>query len=194
MKPTITLAVLLLALAGFPLHAQQVYKCPGADGKVEFQQTPCAGGKGEAVAVRQGNVVEGNPAGHANLREQLLRDAKVRSAIERRELMSGMTTAEMQQVMGRASVVNSDHTADGVRQQHVYRGADGSARYVYTQNGYVVSMQDRPGYGAPAVRPGCENAQGRLANLRFDESSVTRTQDEKREIRQRMQDIESRCR
>lgn len=187
----LVLCILAMLLAA-PAAAQQVYKCPGAGGKVEFQQTPCAGGKGEAVVVREGNVVEGNPAGEANLRTQAMRDATVRSAIERRQLVSGMTTAEMQQVMGAARVVNSDYFGNTVRQQHVYRWPDGSTRYVYTENGVVTGLQERPGYGTSTPKPGCgPNATG---DLRFQLGSVTRTPEEKADIRRRIEAIEQRCR
>jgi hypothetical protein len=45
------LAILPLALAMGSAFAQ-VYKCPDATGKLQFQQTPCAGGSGTKLNVR----------------------------------------------------------------------------------------------------------------------------------------------
>lgn len=143
MRPTL----LLIALCFAPLlaAAQDVYRCVGPGGQVVFQQAACPAGKGGPIEVRQANVVEGNPAGESQVRAQAERSQTVRSAQARGQVMQGMTTSEMQQVMGHARVVNTDSGTGGVRQQHVYRGADGT-RYVYTENGVVTSMQSRPRY------------------------------------------------
>lgn len=45
------LAILPLAVAMTSVSAQ-VYKCPDATGKLQFQQTPCAGGSGTKLEVR----------------------------------------------------------------------------------------------------------------------------------------------
>jgi hypothetical protein len=188
------LAAIALTLMPWVAVAQQVYKCPGPNGQTVFQQAPCAGGKGEAVVVRETNVIDTSADGAGLQGSRLLRDAKVRAAIERRQLMTGMTTAEMQQVMGGAQVVNSDYFNGSVRQQHVYRWADGSTRYVYTQNGIVTGLQERP--GIPSANPGRScNDGSQLADLRFKHGSVTRTPEEKRALRQQIEALErDRCR
>ena len=191
MKVIVLAALLLLPTLGL---AQQVYKCPGAGGQVEFQQTPCASGKGEAMVVRATNVVEANPAGQANVTREAVRNAGVRSAAARGQLLSGMNTAELQQLMGSARVVNSDYFNGTVRQQHVYRWPDGSARYVYTQDGVVTGLQERP---APLVLPAARpcNDGARLSDLHFRKGSVTRTPEEKHAIQRQIDAIESnRCR
>lgn len=51
MPPLRIAAACALAL-GFLAPAWAVHKCTGADGKVTFQDAPCAGGRGEEIDVR----------------------------------------------------------------------------------------------------------------------------------------------
>jgi hypothetical protein len=140
------LTLLMLATCG-AASAQTMFKCTGADGRVSFQQAPCdthKGAKAQAMEVPQANVVEGNPAGEANLRAEAQRAQAVRLAIARGQLVSGMTEAEVVQLLGRPLVVNSDNVEGRVSRQLVYRYPDGSARYVYTRNGLTYASQERP--------------------------------------------------
>lgn len=139
----------LLAATGLA-SAQTMFKCTGADGRVAFQQAPCdtaRGGKAEALRVPQANVVEGNPAGEASLRSEAARAQAVRLALARGQLTTGMTEAEVVQLLGQPAVVNTDNVEGRVSRQLVYRYPDGSTRYVYTRDGYTYASQERPGTG-----------------------------------------------
>ena len=187
-------SVLILLLVAVPALglAQQVYRCVGPGGQVLYQQAPCVGSQGGPIDAQPANVVEGRPAGEAIVRAEAERDASVRIAKARGQLLPGMTVAELQQVMGSPMVVNTDRYKDSVRQQHVYRGDDGSRRYVTIQDGVVTGVQDRPGV-SPAPRPGC-HAPAEIDNARFELSSVTRTAEEKARIRARLEAMErKRC-
>jgi hypothetical protein len=141
------LMLAMLMLATCAASAQTMFKCTGADGSVSFQQAPCdthKGAKGQAMAVPQPNLVEGNPAGEASLRAEAMRAQAVRQAIARGQLMSGMTEAEVVRLLGQPAVVNTDNIQGRVSRQLVYRYADGSARYVYTRDGLTYASQDRP--------------------------------------------------
>lgn len=131
-----------LALAT-PALAQDVYRCPGAGGQVVFQQWPCAGGQAGAhrVQVPAPNVVEGNPAGEANLRAEAMRAFNARVAVARGHVVEGMTDAELRRSWGEPRRINVTQTPAGTTVQYVYRLGDGSTRYVYTQDGRVVAVQ-----------------------------------------------------
>lgn len=140
------LPLLLLATCS-AASAQTLYKCTTADGKVSFQQAPCdthKGGHAQAMPMPKPNLVEGNPAGEASLRAEAMRAQAVRHAIARGQLVSGMTEAEVVQLLGQPAVVNTDNIQGRVSRQLVYRYADGSARYVYTRDGLTYASQDRP--------------------------------------------------
>jgi len=189
MKPVL---ILLLTAAPALGLSQQVYKCSGPGGQAVFQQAPCGVSPGGPIEVSPGNVVEGRPAGEAKVRAEAERGATVRSATARGQLLPGMTVAELQQVMGSPTVVNTDNVNGSVRQQHVYRGADGSSRYVYVKDGVVTSLQDRPAVPR-APRPGC-HPPADIDNARFELGSVTRTAEEKGRIRARLKAMErNRC-
>lgn len=192
-RSVLALAAALL-FAAAPAAAQTLFKCTAADGRVTFQQQACAStqGHGQAVNVQPANVVEGDPAGDAGVRASAARNAAVRSATARGQLVYGMSTQELQQVMGAPSVVNTDEFNGRVRQQHVYRSADGATRYVYTQDGQVTGVQVRPGV-APTPRPGCRQAS-EINSARFELSSRTRTPEEKARIQARVDAMErNRC-
>lgn len=74
---TSTAALVLLCFATFPAAAQ-VYKCPGPDGKLAFQDTPCAGGKTVDVRPASGSTAAysaaASAAGNATSKEKALLD------------------------------------------------------------------------------------------------------------------------
>jgi hypothetical protein len=109
------------------------------------------------MVVPSTNVVDGAPAGDAGLRAQAARSEAVRVAVARGKVLTGMTDSEMQQVMGAPTVVNSDYFGGSVRQQHVYRGPDGSTRYIYTQDGVVTGGQHRPSISQPKAAAACSS-------------------------------------
>lgn len=147
-----TFSLLLMVMGCLLLgtaSAQQVYKCLDANGQTVFQHHACASGRGMAIEVPPMNIVEGNPAGERGLRAEAARSAAAQLAIARGYLIEGMTESEMRQVLGSPTVVNTDRYGDLTRQQFVYKYPDGSTRYVYSDNGLVRSVQERP--AAPRV-------------------------------------------
>jgi hypothetical protein len=133
----------LLMLAGLLpglVPAQQVYRCPGADGGTVFQQAPCAGGQGQRVEVPPANVVESPPV-HGELQRSL----EARRAIGRGALIAGMTADEVRQVMGQPQAVNRSAGTWGTHDQLVYRHADGSTHHVYLRDGLVDSVSSYSG-------------------------------------------------
>lgn len=140
----IAAAVAVAALQAAPAaRADEVYRCTGAQGRVTFQQHPCAGGEGDASRVRIGtlNVAEGNPAGDARLRAEALRAFDARVAVARGQVVEGMTDAELRRSWGEPRRINVTQTTHGTTVQYVYRLADGSTRYVYTTDGRVTAVQ-----------------------------------------------------
>ncbi len=134
------LAIVLAPALSFGTHAQQVYRCQQPDGSTAFQQRPCdAGQPGRAVQVRP-NVVEAS-----GQREQAAVALQNRRRVldSNGQVYAGMSTDELRQRLGQAQAVNSNATAEGVDQQHVYRFPDGSVRYVYTRDGRVVEVAER---------------------------------------------------
>lgn len=134
-----------LCAVSMPAFSQVAYRCTDAAGKISFQQHPCQGAaKSIEIELREGNIVDGNPVGEAGVRAQAVRSQTVRSAIARGRVMNGMTSSEVSQVLGHPTSVNTDFVNGQVSQQLVYRYPDGSSRYVYTNEGGVWAIQNRP--------------------------------------------------
>ncbi len=159
-------------------HAWAVNKCTGADGKVSFQDAPCAGtGKGDALTVRPSGGDAPAPGSAAASKAEadvaaIHRRADIRASIERREPMVGMTTAELDEAMGQPSRVNLANYNGKQHNQLIYeRGA--RTYYVYTDGGYVRSIQDTESVGGSrkaAVR--CLSAT-EIRNMETSASSIT---------------------
>lgn len=130
--------------------AWAVNKCTDAAGKVSFQDAPCAG-KGETLTVRpSGGAVPPATTDAASMAAAEIaamnRRADIRAAIERREPMVGMTTAELQEAMGQPNRSNLANYNGAQHNQLIYeRGA--RTYYVYTDGGYVKSVQDAEAAG-----------------------------------------------
>lgn len=138
--------ILIAALAAAPMLAaaqQTMYRCKAADGSLSFQQQPCdKAAQGERIEARQVPTTEMG----ANILERSQR------ITERRE-NGTMTEEDMVRELGQPTVTNTDVFNGVVRQQHVYRYPDGSARYVYTRNGVVEGAQVRPSVAPRASQP-----------------------------------------
>jgi hypothetical protein len=149
----VVLSALPAALVPAEALAQSIYRCTDTKGQAVFQQAPCPKGTGGRVEVPPINTVDSMPAGEAISRMEADRNARIRSAQASGQLVEGMSTLEMQQVLGAPVVVNTDVIGGVTRQQHVYRYRDGSARYVYTRDGLVDGLQERPAPVPMATRP-----------------------------------------
>ncbi|NHK99806.1 DUF4124 domain-containing protein [Rubrivivax benzoatilyticus] len=182
MRHGITAIVALLAGAA---SAQTVYRCEGPGGQTVFQQQPCANG---------GRAVDARPAN-----SPMSTDPDVARRLAR-EREGTMTEDEMFQRFGQPVLTNTDRFGNSVSRQHIYRYADGSSRYVYTRDGIVVGMQERPAE-APApgyVRPvgnGTEPcySEQQIRAERVSASSITLSERQRQERERRISEME-RCR
>ncbi len=74
-----------------------------------------------------------------------------------------------------------------MRRQHVYRYPDGTARYVYTRDGMVVGVQERPGVHRQAPQP-CHPAAD-LRSAEIDASSVRLTAEQRLAAERRLAEM-----
>ncbi|MCC9595197.1 DUF4124 domain-containing protein [Rubrivivax sp. JA1055] len=178
MRYSIAAVVALLAGAA---SAQTVYRCDGPGGRPVFQQHPCTAG---------GRTVDATPANSPmapdpDVARQLARD---RSGV--------MTEDEMFKRYGPPALTNTDRFGNSVSRQHVYRYADGSSRYVYTRDGIVVGLQERPAAGpGGAVGGGGEPcySEQQIRAERVSASSITLSERQRQERERRISEME-RCR
>lgn len=172
------------ALAWLPAAAQ-VYQCPGPDGQKRFQQAPCDGHGAGALAVKPvpqmgGTMMGDRPAGQQS---QLERDFDMRRAIEARRIVLGMTESQAIEAWGPPARVNTDAYASGVKRQMIYQDARGT-RYVYTDNGIVTAVQDRPAIVTRRERS-CPSP-GEIANKATQLNSITLREPERRELQREL--------
>ncbi|WP_312305162.1 DUF4124 domain-containing protein [Pulveribacter sp.] len=134
---------LLACLPSIPAHA--VNKCTGPDGKVVYQDAPCAG-KGEAITVRPASGSgEATAAADAQGRIDAMRaENDMAAAIREKRPMVGMTVKQLNEAMGLATLVNTDMSTGTMREQAIFERPT-ETWYVYTRNGRVESFQHRPG-------------------------------------------------
>jgi hypothetical protein len=116
----------LMAFAVSPAWA--VNKCTAPDGKVQFQDAPCAG-KGEAITVRPASGSKSSVTPEAA------------NAIATQDVFVGMTAAEVRRSWGAPHKINATVTGSGTSQQWVYRRERNQAQYIYLDNGVVRSIQ-----------------------------------------------------
>lgn len=115
------LVLLLPALAN-----AQAFRCT-VDGAVVYQQQSCAGGVALALP-------RAEPASEWKTR--------VEAAIAVRDVMPGMTAAEVVRSWGKPSVVNRTVAGERVSEQWVYRrGRPGADQYLYLDDGVLRTVQ-----------------------------------------------------
>ena len=169
-------------MLAFSAPAWAVNKCTGADGKLTFQDAPCAD-KGEKIEVRPAS-------GHASLKaqgeaqarvERMKLDTTMAEAIRLQKPLVGMTMAQLQEAMGLPTKVNASNYNGTLSDQVIYERPH-ETWYVYTRNGVVDSIQHRPGVpiGAAPVRAAVQcPAQHEIKNAITSASSITLSEGER---------------
>lgn len=160
MKYVAKILLMAAALLATVAPTWAVQKCTGPDGKVTFQDVPCAGGTGEKLHIRPASGQGGGNAATAQAQariEKLKRDNEMSEAIRMHKPLVGMSEAQLQEAMGPATKVNANNYK-GVQSAQVIYERPTESWYVYTTNGFVESIQHRP--GAPlANAPPAANAR-----------------------------------
>lgn len=178
------LLFVLLSLALSPAWA--VHKCTGTDGKVTFQEAPCASSaKTEAMRI---DSPDSPPPSEAELRWR----SELNRALLRGEPLVGMSEVDLQRAMGQPT--RSLSGSGTAQNQYVYERG-GRAWYVSTRQGRVASVQSelRTELAQPAAPQA--NCPSPLAfrNLETSASSTTRQDSERRELQRQIREIRRRC-
>ena len=115
-----------LALLALLLANAQAFRCT-VDGAVAYQQQPCAGGVALALP-------RAEPASEWK--------TQVEAAIAVRDVMPGMTSAEVLRSWGKPTVINRTVVGERVSEQWVYRrGRPGAEQYLYLDDGVLRTVQ-----------------------------------------------------
>lgn len=121
------LALLLLITSAPTAVVAQAYKCV-VGGSIVYQQNPCQGG----------TKLDIPPPPDPNTRE-----GRMAIAIAKKQIVIGMTAAEVVQSWGKPDKINSSATRENRNEQWVFSSDRpiGRAQYVYLENGIVRSWQ-----------------------------------------------------
>jgi hypothetical protein len=143
-------AVLAAATPAFA----QVYRCKQPDGRIAYQDTPCATGEQKKVAspASGSDPVQSAeappPADFKQKLNELDRRRNVREAIAAGTPMASMTRAELDAAMGRPDGVSSNQYGSSFQEQLVFnRGARSYS--VLVKDGVVTSVQNYENQQAP---------------------------------------------
>lgn len=136
-------AVLATATPAFA----QVYRCKQPDGRIAYQDTPCATGEQKKVAspASGSDPVQSAeappPADFKQKLNELDRRRNVREAIAAGTPMASMTRAELDAAMGRPDSVSSNQYGSSFQEQLVFNRG-GRSYSVLVKDGVVTSVQN----------------------------------------------------
>lgn len=119
----------MLAAVALSGPAWAINKCTAPDGKVSYQEAPCATAQGAAELKVQPGPATGD------------QDASFANSIAVGKIMVGMTAAHVRRAWGEPTKINVTLSASGRTEQWVYRGRNYRDDYVYLDNGVVRSVQ-----------------------------------------------------
>ncbi|WP_219211914.1 DUF4124 domain-containing protein [Variovorax boronicumulans] len=117
-----------LLCAGTPALA--INKCTGVDGKVTYQETPCAASMRSTEALK----IQEGPATTPE-------EARFNSAAARGKLIVGMPAQLVRRAWGEPTKINVSVGSYGRHEQWIYDRGSYRAQYVYVQNGIMTSIQ-----------------------------------------------------
>jgi len=189
----LTLSLAALLLASTPAWA--INKCKGPDGKMYYQDTPCASGhSGGEIDIRpaSGDAAP-DAADQARARTQTqLASSRQRDAINQGiasgEPVIGMSEEELQRALGAPSKVIAGNFRGTQKDQIVFYKSNGTW-YVYTTSGIVESIQF-----SPDVAPHLRNRPARcpteleLRNLHVSANSDSAGPDKQEAYRRALRD------
>jgi hypothetical protein len=166
------LAILLTSTSA----AWAINKCTAANGTVAFQDAPCEGGKSQTISVKpssgaatqaSANTTPATDVAAVNAR------SKITAAILAGEPMVGMTAAELERAMGAPTKVNAD-SYNGIKKDQIIYERVGATWLVYTENGLVTAVQNRPASAAasPVRNVVCPTAH-EIRAMETNASSIT---------------------
>lgn len=152
------IAISFAALSLAAPAALAMNKCTSPDGKIVFQDRPCAAEQAtsnqqapQQRAPQGGNVMPISEI-TKNLNSQVQRKLDDRAnavpqvvrppeELERGKVLPGMEAAAVLAAWGKPSQINKTTTATSVREQWVYFRGRASTDYVYLVNGVTTSVQ-----------------------------------------------------
>jgi hypothetical protein len=156
-------AMFLLAASLFsvPVHAQ--FKCTQPDGKVSFQQSPCAADSSSKKLELREQAMPGAAAVPASSNWAAI--ATGRPAV-------GMTAKELEGAMGLPNVANLAQQGSDTADLFVYYRGNRTI-LVYVRNGLVTSIENRAGgeIGSNAEPRQCPTPY-QMKNLEFEASKI----------------------
>ena len=194
MKHALLLTIVLLTAT----NTWAVNKCKGPDGKISFQDAPCADGTGEKLNIRERapsrttTDLESTQQGQiASLRAQ----NEISAAIREGRPVIGMTVKQLNESMGLATKVNTHSLNGEMREQAIFE-RDNGTWYVYTKNGLVDYIQHRPDSPrhqlATERRLPCPSSL-EIQNARTAATSISLNESQRNEALHRVKEME-RCR
>lgn len=121
-------ATVLIVFFATPASAQ-AYKCVSPEGKVSFQEQPCAASeKGQELKIKRPTPLSAE--------EQRLIRATATGSVTR-----GMTASQVRSSWGSPTKINESVGSYGSHEQWIYDRGNYRSQYVYLQNGIVTSFQ-----------------------------------------------------
>jgi hypothetical protein len=135
MKTLLLIASLLTANAAIA----EVYKCQNAEGKVAFQESPCAKGAGDKMKIfNEGANDIGDPDAQDMSQEVA---NKYWNLVAQKKITPGMTRKMVLRSWGEPTKNNVTVSTYGRSEQWVYDRGNYVSDYVYIENGRVRSIQ-----------------------------------------------------
>lgn len=129
---------LLLACAlATPAFSQTVYKCPGPDGAVKFQQTPCPDRNGSMVMQKQKKpdpMQEQSERVENEVRSNLALFEKAKKSI-------GISSEEFLKERRPPDRIKTITTSGKTQEQWIYKQGYGT-EYFYFENGRLIAVQN----------------------------------------------------
>ncbi|RIX81253.1 DUF4124 domain-containing protein [Acidovorax cavernicola] len=186
MKPIILLPLLLLSLP-----AAAVFKCQSPDGKVAFQETPCANAEKQSD-VRTFAAPSPSPATAQDMRSPADRSA-INVAILQGHPVRGMTLKELQSAMGAPTRINTGDYPGGFTEQRIYERDNGTF-YVYTESGVVRSIQTSAAIArTPSQQARACPSEFDIKNEEVSANSISLTEPQRRDKQRKIADMRA-CR
>lgn len=172
-----------IAAASCTQAIAQVYKCPDPHGRTVIQQAPCTGGQELDVKPASGYD---NPANAARARQRAEREGNAQDillAISEGRPAIGMNEDQLRMALGTPTRINRANYGGRTSDQWVYYSR-GQSWFVYVRDGRVSSFQNSETTSTAPAR-NCLSAMD-IRNLRTSASSVTISEERKRDLQRQI--------
>ena len=155
-----TLVLMLALLACAPAHADSMFKCTDARGKVEYRDHPCDGASGQKIDARDNSVGMGDSLQAIRARDAQFKERHTAKREAEDKARADQVAANQRAYQEQRAHQDRQELTNAIREGNARRAADN-----YNANNYNANNRNVPRQAEPKITPDVATAPSRGSSI-----------------------------